>query len=140
MMRSWVLVFLLLVGAQLSAMPADIFFKPPGIEQISISPDGQLVAMIARPGDQRVLEIATPLTGQSQALKSVGWAPISSFRWLGPRTLSFKVYVEEVQHSSAHQRIDCQNHSCRFVFLPSCWQCRFVVALWKTHLQHLTCW
>ncbi|GJM10732.1 MAG: hypothetical protein DHS20C11_30080 [Lysobacteraceae bacterium] len=98
MMRSWVLLFLLLVGAQLSAMPADIFFKPPGIEQISISPDGQLVAMIARPGDQRVLEIATPLTGQSQALKSVGWAPISSFRWLGPRTLSFKVYVEEVQH------------------------------------------
>lgn len=96
-MRLLPLIGLMFV-TQLSALPADIFFKPPGIEQISIGPDGQLVAMIARAGDQRVLEIATPLSGESKALKSVGWAPVSAFRWLGPRTLSFEVYVEEVQH------------------------------------------
>jgi dipeptidyl aminopeptidase/acylaminoacyl peptidase len=89
-MPRWLLALALagvLAGASAQAAPLETYGRLPSIEQVAISPDGQLLAIIATDGEQRVIALQHAADLKTFRAFTAGDAKVRNVTWAGPNHL-----------------------------------------------------
>jgi dipeptidyl aminopeptidase/acylaminoacyl peptidase len=72
-----------LMSASARAAPLEAYGRPPSTEQVEISPDGQLLALVTTDGDKRVIVIQSVSDRKIVRAIAAGEAKIRDISWAG---------------------------------------------------------
>lgn len=88
-MRSFVVVALawLALATAASAAPLELYGRLPAVEQLEISPDGEMLAMILTNGEDRMLVISRLSDNTPIVTAPVGQVKIRDIAWAGQKDL-----------------------------------------------------